>query len=382
MSKRFSIALIGLALALGMVSSAAAMVFSDGVTTINILPNSGCSTNMTDGSTNLQDVKGSPFGSPYTDGTTTIEVGLGYLTGSGEGVYVPPGVELVDTGRIRNTKIVRVGEDLKVTWGYDALGPTAVRVAISSAPGQQYDTTTFGVMSGVIPAGTTEETFVNAAHDGNNHYIRILPEPLVNPDMFNDENNSITVGKVEVNCPKGLYVFASLPFQEDNYSLKALIGDQLGDSAKYLWWNGEAYEGGTYSGGDWNADNIMRIGEGFLLMATADEKDVALTGRFGTIDPSAARQLLGKKYNLIGFPYPKVALLEDMGVIPEDSSKLLRWIVFVDATHKQYYDGGTYNGSTSSWTVAAGVVDINKLELAEPRYYQPQTGTIWTIAFP
>ncbi|MDD5382368.1 MAG: hypothetical protein PHH60_01795 [Candidatus Margulisbacteria bacterium] len=354
-----------------------------------IIPNSGSSIDLNDGSSHLQDIKGYPVGSPFTDASTTIEVGLwGLISVTGEAPYVPPTVEVVDTGKIRDTKIFVEGENIKLTWGFDAGGPVPVKIYCRMGPASEYaaEAATFAPVITVpdpIPATTTEYVFPNFAHNGINQYYRVVPATLIGPDVLSPLDNSITVGKVEVNCPKGLYVFACLPFQEDNFSLKNLIGDQLGDSAEYDWWNGDAYEIGTYTtAASWSKDKSLRIGEGFLLRAVQADKKVALVGRFGSVDPPATRELIGHKYNLIGYPYPQITSLFSMGITPSDSDEIDRWIVYVDAANKQYYNIGTYNGVSGNWTVAPGVVDIDKMALAEPRFYRPMSGSIWTITFP
>lgn len=92
-------------------ASAAAMHYEGGGTTIDLVPNSGCSTDLTDGNTHVQDIKGYPFGSPFTDGSTIIETGLGVLVGTGEaGPVVPYGTVQLH--------IERDGNNVRLTWDY------------------------------------------------------------------------------------------------------------------------------------------------------------------------------------------------------------------------------------------------------------------------
>jgi hypothetical protein len=302
----------------------------------------------------------------------------------GEGPTLPNATILLsDIGRIRNTKIVRLAEDLKLTWGYDTGGPTPVNVYEFSGAGAVFDATATPVSVGTN-LSAAELVLPNKAHDGLNYYYRVVPQPLLpSTTVMSDANNSITAGKVEISCPRNLYVFAGIPFQEDNCALADIIGDQLGDSSEYLWWKGEGWGGATYTTATgWSGKPNLRLGDGFVLMATAADKKVALVGRFGKLVSPASKQIVGGKYNLFSYSYPTARTLVAMGIAAQDSADLLRWVVYKDASRKQYYEGATYLGGSSTWSAAPGVAGIDSLSLAEPRFYAPASPTSWQIVFP
>ncbi|MFA5113704.1 MAG: hypothetical protein WC529_05360 [Candidatus Margulisiibacteriota bacterium] len=291
--------------------------------------------------------------------------------GAGPGTY-----EVVDTGWIRETRITRVGSDLRLDWGYDPApgrGPTAVKIYVRSGAAAAYaaDPASFAELI-AVPSGTVTYTHAGAARNGNNLYYRIVPEPLPGgTTVLSADNNSITAGKVEVALPANQYVFTALPFQEDNVSLAGILGEQVGSGGEFLWWTGTAYNGATYATAWTGSDRVLRIGEGFILRAPA-AASVALVGRFGTLNGTPVRELVGSQYNLIAFPYPTTSLFETMGVTPDNGADLLRWLV---AT--QGYEGATYDGA--DWVGPAG---INNLALAQPRYYRPRSNFTWGITFP
>lgn len=307
-----------------------------------------------------------------------VELGLK----PGEGIPDPTGplptVPIVDTGRIRSTNIMRNGNDLVLTWDYDAQGPTAVNILVAGAAGAAYeaDAAKFTLLT-VVPSGTRNFTDSGKGTDINNYYYRVVPATLVTgTNLLDPQNNSITVGKTYLTLPANKYVFASLPFLEDNILLSDVIKEQAGDSGELLWWDGAAYHGMTYASGSWiGEDHNLRVGEGFIIRAKADRR-LALAGRFGTLERPFVVNLKGDQYNLLGYPYPQTGVMENMGITADDGADLLAWTI----------DTQGYVGATSS--VASGVVTwkgpagINSLSLADPRYYRPKADHSWTIRTP
>jgi len=333
----------------------------------------------------LTDIKGQAVIGVSAAGVITGYWGAGYwlwgITPEGWTPPQPPATyELEDTGWIRNTQIELVGNDLRITWDYDPLqGPTAAQVYRYFAEDGEYDEAgTWGPVGPVQAAGDTEFTDAGVGNDELNYYYRVVPDPLPGgTTIFSKSNNSITVGKVSVSLPADLYVFVGLPFMEDNISLAGLLGDQLDNGDEFLWWDGQAYKGATYSGSWTGTDRDLRVGEGFIVRGKGNNKKFALLGRFGTFTTQCIIPLVANQYALIDYPYPLSKNFQDMGVAPGSGDDLLEWIVYVDPTHKQYYDGATWDGS--AWVGAAG---IDNVELARPRFYRPKSSMNWIINLP
>jgi hypothetical protein len=211
--------------------------------------------------------------------------------------------------------------------------------------------------------------------------------------MFSPVNNSITVGKVMVTLPANQYVFTALPFMEDRVPLSAVISDQIGNSGEFLWWDGNAFHGATYSNAEgrsgaagWRETGDakqLQLGEGFILRAPT-AVTIALVGRFGTLAPPAVKNLTAQPtYNLIAFAYPRRTTLEEMGLtsgaegIIQPTDDILGWNV-----ESQVYGGATF-ATDGGW----GTSDLNALSLASPRFLRlasAGTGTTraWTLRFP
>jgi hypothetical protein len=348
------------------------MHFEGSGTTIDLVPNSGSSADLNpSGPTHLQDIKGYPFGSPYTNGTTVVEVGLGAII-SGEIVAIIPTSEINDNGRIRKTTIVREGENLKISWGYDSLGPIAVKIYVSSGASAEFQSsaTAYAVLT-TASSATTTYLFLNTAHNGNNYYFRVVPDPLVNPDIMSSANNSITVGKTETSLPANKYVFCGLPFMDDSVSLENILGEQIGTAGDMLWWNGSVYQGANYVSGWVGDDRMLRLGEGFIVRAKTSSK-LCLTGRFGKLITPYVRTLANNQFALIDYPWPTQKQIELMGIAPSENANLLRWKLA-----EQVYDGANYSGG--AWVGDAGV---GTLLLGQPRFYRPKAEYSWNIQAP
>ncbi|MBI5400288.1 hypothetical protein HZB07_06795 [Candidatus Saganbacteria bacterium] len=293
----------------------------------------------------------------------------------------PGRAELSDTGIIRNTRIAISGNDLVINWNYaDPTSlPTAVGIYRMTINDAEYsaDTTRWSRLTTInrLQSGGDAFTHLNAAHDGRNWYYRVVPvnadDSVVHGNIFISTNNAITVGKVEVPVPANRYVFASLPFMEDNISLAGLVGGQLGADSEFLWWDGISYHGATYAGSRWvGQDRPIRIGEGFIIRARS-AGSLALAGRFGTLTIPYVRTLPARPtYNLIAYPYPTSRVLISMGLTPAGSDDLIRWVV-----DRQVYEGATFSGG---WV---GPTGIDNFELARPKYYRPSAAQTWTIDF-
>lgn len=308
----------------------------------------------------------------------TLDQSKGFMTvdlalTEGGGPYLPPAsYELEDIGRIRETNIIRVGNNLEITWAYDGGGPYEVSIYYYTGQGVEYSSAeTYQLLaSDIIPQ---EYVHSGVAVDGNNIYYRVVSDEVAVNDIFDPLNNSITVGKTHVDLPNLKYVFAALPFMEDNVSLAGILEEQVGEAGEFLWWDGVGYDGATYANASWKGkDRVLRMGEGFIIRAKADNKSMALVGRFGTLTSNMVRSLPADQYSLINYPYPIARTIAGTGVVAGNGDDLLRWDVDL-----QGYEGATYNNG--SWVGPAG---IDTLQLGDPRYYRPQSGADWTIVFP
>jgi hypothetical protein len=312
------------------------------------------------------------FGGDTATGTGTVaypstSFGIVDLVGA-----TPP-IVLLDTGRIRNTNITRVGNDLEISWGFADDIPIDVKIYQYAAVDAEAPTvaTEYVFMVDKL-AAETSHLIVDGAYDGNSSYFRVVPEFLVDADILADANNSITVGKIEVQSEANGYVFVALPFQEDGISLTNLIGDQLQDAGSlFLWWEGNTYGLSTYSGGNWGTDHSLRLGEGFLMFAPST-KSVALTGRFGTL-ASAPTQTLLSGYNLIAYPYPRSDSATNVGFsAPETGDMVLGW----DKNIQEFYPPTTFSGG--DWSD----IPSTQLGLGQSKFYYSESGLTWTIVFP
>jgi len=328
----------------------------------------------------MQDLKGQGISGSRTSDSYELQLGgiYTYEETTEEVIIEVPPAELVDIGWIRNTNIVRQGENLRITWGYDPVRPRPTKVDILAykGPGAECSDNPDDYSEPVVSVNGFAIQYVHdgVAHDGNNWYYRVVPYPLIDgTNVLDDANNSITVGKVEVAVPANTYVFTVLPFMEDAVSLAGIIGEQLGGDANFLWWRGMAHEGATYHAASrsWiGNDRDLRIGEAFLLRATTD-KSVSMVGRFGRLEDPFVIQMAKDQYHFIGFPYPTARLFETMGITPGNDDNLLRW---TGAVHT----GATYSGG--NWV--GPDTNINQMALADGRLYWPQNDFDWEIRFP
>jgi|GEM_PF-3164616 len=291
-------------------------------------------------------------------------------------------IALVDSGWIRNTNITREGQDLRLTWDYDpALGPTVVRIYVLAGAGAEYVavSTLFGdtAIPNAVPSGTRQYLQANAAFDGNNYYYRVVPDPLVaGTDVLDPQNNSITVGKVEIAVPANQYDFIALPFMEDVYYLSDIIGEQLGDGAEYYFWDtatqtnpGASYASGQWGGSSRGLNTPLRMGDGFYVRAMS-ARTLALVGRFGRLSAPLQRTLVPKNdYNLIGFPYPFPSTLAGMGLQLDAGADVYEW------TNYTAYRGSTYLSAQDGWSVPG----IDRAQLSRPRFYRPISNLTWEI---
>jgi len=325
----------------------------------------------------LRDTKGEAVGGRVGAGVYIFTPGLFGLMLTGEVDYEPPTAQLVDDGRIRKTNIVRSGNDLVITWDYDSLGPINVEIQFASELNAQYQAMPmdFSFLTSIASGGAQSYTHVGAAYDGNNNYYRVLPDPLVPAtNIFDPQNNSITVGKIEIAVPANKYDFIALPFMEDSYLLTEVIGDQLGSGGVYYFWDadtqtnpGAAYAGGTWTGSAQGLTTELRLGDGFYVRAKADCQ-LALVGRFGTLKSPLIRALKPKnQYNLIAWPFPTNKIIDNMGVSPEGGTDIYEWESY------EFYKGAIYSSGT--WSDPA----IALLQLNRPRFYRPIADLNWNI---
>lgn len=334
------------------------------------------------GGNTLRDSKAEPIGGKITSGGRVLTLGILGMLG-GETISVTPTAELSDTGKIRATNITREGENLALSWDYDAGGPYAVKIYVEqkgTVEGYVANDAVFSsspVTPMSVSSGTKIKTINSAAHDGYNYYYRVVPDPLPTGTLITSEsNNSITVGKVEIPVPVGMFDFVALPFMEDNYYLKDVIGEQLGDKAEYYFWDVIAQNNpeATYSGGAWTGTinaltTPLRMGDGFYVRANSGTPPIklALAGRFGKLtSPFIKTMQPMTKYNLIANPYPLPQTLETMGVTVEAPDDQYKWINY------QKYDETTY--TATGWDNPS----IDNLEIARPRFYRPHIVS-WVI---
>lgn len=331
----------------------------------------------------LYDAKGQPFGGTFQNNDYDLKTGITPLvvatTTTTTTTTIPvPGV-LIDDGWIRQTNITREGEDLKLTWDYDpARGETNVNIYVQSGAAVEYSANAGGFVGlASVPLGTKTYVHSNGAHDGNNYYYRVVPDPVIpGTDILDPQNNSITAGKVEIAVPANKYDFVALPFMEDVYYLSAVIGEQLGDGAEYYFWDtatqtnpGASYAAGQWGGSSRGLNTPLRMGDGFYVRARS-AKALALVGRFGRLSAPLERTLVPKNnYNLIAFPYPASSTLADMGLRLEPAADIYEW------TDYAAYKGSTYLSDQSGWSVTG----IDSVQLARPRFYRPISNLTWEI---
>ncbi|MFA5113560.1 MAG: hypothetical protein WC529_04610 [Candidatus Margulisiibacteriota bacterium] len=321
--------------------------------------------------------------STTTTTATTSGPATTTTTTTGTTTTTQTGPEVADSGWIRETNIRREGNDLVLTWGYDPSKPlpAGVKVYAESGAGSEYQPSAAAftvdlTAAAPLPNSQTSLTLTGAGKDGNNHYYRVVPNPLVTgTDLLNEQNNSITVGKVEVTTnAAGGFVFTSLPFQEDGVSLKALVADQVNVAGSMLlWWNGSQYELATFSSGDWTGDHSLKLAEGFILYtdAAAGAKSVSLTGRFGKLATTNTRPVI-TGYNLIAFPYPRQRTTAQAGLTALTTGDLLlTW----DRAGQQF-TLTTYSGG--AWGDAAQTA----LKPAESKFYYSGSAFDWTLIYP
>jgi hypothetical protein len=345
----------------------------------------GSATALTNGDLSLQDIKGQAVIGEATGtgggGTFTLQTGAVYSLAE-EGTTLAASCELADTGQIIKTNIARSNNNLIITWDYGATAPAGVKVFSLAAPNQAYvaDAAQFVDLTPTALAPTVKSyTDPGAGRNARNCYYRVVPWPLVaGTDLLDDRNNSITVGKVEINVPANQYDFISLPFMEDNYLLKDIIGDQLGDRAEYYFWNAATQRnpGATYGNSRWNGNDEglntkLRIGDGFYVRAK-NAAPLTLVGRFGKMTLPVVRQLFPKNnYNLIAFPFPTAKALASLGLTLDPRADAYEWFNYTK------YNSATYTGASPvSWSPAVGV---ETLQLNRPRFFRPVSSLDWTI---
>ena len=308
-------------------------------------------------------------------------ISLTLLYGAGPGTAV-----ISDTGWIRNTNIVKVGNDIRLTWDYDMTpgrGETDVNIYYAYGAGQEYPNRPDAFMPNLLGrvaarTKTRDHSGVAVLTDANNYYYRVVPASGAATEVLSPTGNSITVGMAKVPLLNDLYVFSGLPFQEDGISLDTMLGDQLGSGGEYTWWDGLEWKFASYTT-SWSGSGsgkLLRIGEGFVMLAKGEGRKAVLTGRFGTIDPPPSITLQADKYNLIGYPYPTAKTLTAMGITPDAGAELYKWVQNT-TTGAWYWGSMSYSGT--AWTPSAG---YDNLELSSGRAYMPNANFNWRISFP
>jgi len=269
----------------------------------------GSAVALSGGGYTLQDMKGQGYAGDKMAGGLYVlgPGGIWVLTGATpEG-----GVTTADTGRIRNTTIVRADtdgdgtvDDVQITWAFDDRGSCHVDIwrcddnySTNPAPGVDWKFIT------VIPSGDPRiYNHTNSLRDGKNYFYRVVPSPLLfGTTLLDDTNNSRTVAKIDVWVGPGWNMIAC-PLEQNSYALADTIGDQLtprvepGDEL----YNPQMLKA-SYSSSIWaNPSGInLALGEGYYVYMWTGRTERYIS--FAGVMPKVVRTLtINPGYNLIG----------------------------------------------------------------------------------
>lgn len=159
-----------------------------------------------DGAYHLWDIKGQPVAGESVSGDYKVQFGGIYLAVMGEIGGQPEG----DNGLIRNTRISRDGQNIKLEWEY-APGSGITRADIWRLTGQEFVKegnwlkifSNQPVTSWVdnIPLALNQPPAVVVGNNMNAYY-RVVPTGTVRANIFLPSNNARTVAKIDIKVEK------------------------------------------------------------------------------------------------------------------------------------------------------------------------------------
>jgi hypothetical protein len=275
----------------------------------------------------IYDVTGQPvIGKLGPEGNNVyLKVGAGHPIWYKEEQTIIPGgtVEINDTGRIRNTWIERTSTGVTLHWGFDYQGPTNAKIYIAKT--DQYPTTAGDyTLYNNVSSAITQQPIPNVDL-GEITYFRVVPELLVNGNMLDDANNSVTASKFSWWLPKGLslvnapiYPTAATGDPANLHidrNLNNIIGNQLVavGCAVYSWDMSDpnftqwTLVPANYDGTSFGSPPpfSIELAKGLWIYRNlADNVDVRSVTVVGVVRNVDFSQNIERSLNLIGSPFP------------------------------------------------------------------------------
>lgn len=271
----------------------------------------------------------------------------------GDGIIDPDRGD--DTGLIYDTKIERVGADIKLSWKCDpSLVNQRANIWRLTDSQKEYSTSEDWLLveKNVANNNPWTDPFVKA-ENGENAYYRVIPSgaafapeneagngPFASHDqkIFDPKNNARTVGKFDVEIfppAEGAafrYNFISSPLVQYDENLDSVFGKQLPSSSRQakateIWgWTGTSFGDQAYlSQNGWvkintnnDAPNFKNeYGVGYIIKTKSGQEQVFLT-LVGMVNTDFAYNgkigVRSNMYTSLGDPIPKTISLANLGL--------------------------------------------------------------------
>jgi hypothetical protein len=149
-------------------------------------------------------------------------------------------------------------------------------------------------------------------------------DPVADPVAF---ENAPAVGRVNVRV-QSEYNAICYPFRAMDYGIAYIIGNQLaeGDQVHYWDYDKQSYEilTKTESWPDHTFDSVEGVYVYMVASGGARDEYLALVGNVGGFISGFGKDL-GREYNLVGYPYPKYGLANNIGLSPREGDQIHQW---------------------------------------------------------
>jgi hypothetical protein len=288
-----------------------------------------------------------------SNGTSILYIGPLYGGGVKQAGPVITG-DPDDNGLVQQTTIKRDGDNagatITLTWVV-APGVSAVDIWRLAGAGAQFDPAATGwakVKANVTAFTWTDDVSgaVLKVGDGINAYYRVVPTGTAQADVFLPANNARTVGKVDVDFPKGYTLFEA-PVWTTDMTLSTAIGNQLDKTAG----GDELYDfsmnKATYADGSWVGTNVnFEHGRGYYLRILNTAKKVTFVGLVALADVNLS---LNPSYSMVGNPYPLIKEVSDIFTNVSVGEEL-----YDKFANKKTYTADGWVGATYSFGIGDG----------------------------
>ncbi len=185
---------------------------------------------------------------------------------------------------IQNTKIIRVGRDIELSWEYNPSYPVnAVDIWVLSGEKIEFakNPSRYSRIN-TVNGNSYKETLFKFG-DRQNCYYRIVPEGTAKDQIFDDTLNDRTVAKFDLQLKNGLNLIAMPLLPQSGNHLTDLIGDQLqpGDQIVSFDNKEKSYHTASYISTGWDPLTPFSLfsGQGFFVYTNKEGEVLSFLGR-------------------------------------------------------------------------------------------------------